>query len=179
MPTGPPPRRETSVLSIVLISLLGLVVAGGVVYGATKVLGGDDTSTPPPANHVVPAGGDGQTSDDTGTTKPKATAKELRATATVAVLNGTTSEGLAGDMRDQLVNAGYTGDNVGADNDTRNQARPTSAVLYKRGASAQAKDVARVLGIDAAQVKPLDAETQAIAPDKSVVVEIGADKSGN
>jgi hypothetical protein len=52
-------------------------------------------------------------------------------------------------------------------------------VLYKRGFRAQANDVARVLTIST--VKPIDAATQALGPaaTKTVVVEVGMDKSGN
>jgi hypothetical protein len=55
----------------------------------------------------------------------------------------------------------------------------TSAVFYVRGAGTQARDVARVLGISTDQVKPIDATLQASAQNHSVVVEIGADKSGD
>jgi hypothetical protein len=83
-------------------------------------------------------------------------------------------------MKDQLVNAGYTGDNVGAGNVPQGSGTiTTSVVFYKRGAGTQARDVARVLGIASAQVKPIDAALQQTAPDKSVVVEIGADKTGD
>ncbi len=184
MPTGPPARRETPVRSIILISLLGLVVVAGVAFGAKQLLSGGGDDTPPPQNHVVdPATGE-QTSSggsDSGgsSSKPKASTTPPRAERTVLVLNGTPTPNLAADLKDQLVNAGYGPDNVGADNDPQGRGVTTSVVFYKRGAGAQAKDVAKVLDISPNQVKPIDAALQQVAPDKSVIVEIGADKSGN
>lgn len=182
-PTGPPPRRETPVRSIILIVLLGLVVVAGVGYGANQLLSGGDSPKPKP-NKVVPPGtddGQGSTSGSkSGDSKPKAPATPPRAQRTVRVLNGTSSEGLAGDMKDQLTNAGYVDANVDAGNvppGTGNIA--ASVVYYKRGAGTQARDVARVLGISIDQVKPIDAALQSSAPGKSVVVEVGADKSGD
>jgi hypothetical protein len=184
MPSGPPARRETSVRSVILISLLGLVVVAGVAFGAKQLLSGGGDDTPPPQNHVVdPATGEQTSSggNDSGgsSSKPKASTPPPRNEGTVMVLNGTVSDGLAADTKDQLVNAGYTDANVDAGNDPRGRGVTTSVVYYKRGASAQAKDVAKVLDISSAQVKPIDATLQQSAPNKSVVVEIGADKSGN
>ena len=62
MPTGPPARRETSVRSMILIVLLGLVVVAGVAFGAKQLLGGDGKPDRVPPNRVVPAGSDDQTS---------------------------------------------------------------------------------------------------------------------
>jgi hypothetical protein len=183
MPTGPPARRETPVRSIILIVLLGLVVVAGVGYGAKQLLGGGDKPKPAPNKVVTPGSDGGQASSGAAKgndSKTKAAATPPRNQRTVMVLNGTGSEGLAGDMKDQLVNAGYTGDNVGAGNVPAGTGPiATSVVYYKRGAGTQARDVARVLGIGIDQVKPIDATLQGSAPGKSVVVEVGADKSGD
>jgi len=185
MPSGPPARRESSVRSIILIVLLGLVVIAGVAFGAKQLLGGDDTKAPPAPNKVVPAGGDAQASSGSdagggGSNTKKGPATPPRKERTVMVYNGTTTPNLAADLKDQLTNAGYTDANVGAGNVPPGTGPvTTSAVFYKRGAGTQARDVARVLGISTAQVKPIDAALQANAPDKSVIVEIGADKSGD
>jgi hypothetical protein len=183
MPTGPPARRETSARSVILISVVGLLVAGGVAFGAIKLLGGSDDNTPPPPNRVVPAGtGDGEASDtgDSGSSsKSKAPATPPRAQRTVLVLNGTPTPQLAAGMKDQLVTAGYTDGKVAAADDPNGRGVTTSSVFYVRGSATQARDVARVLHISSNQVKPIDAALQASAQDHSVVVEIGADKSGN
>jgi hypothetical protein len=185
MPTGPPARRETSVRSIILMVLLGLVVVGGVAFGASKLLGGNGGDKPVPPNRVVPAGtNDGEPTDNSGgngsDSKTKAPATPARAERTVVVLNGTGSEGLAGDMKDRLVTAGYTDTNVAAGNVPQGTGAVTASVVYyKRGAGTQARDVARILDISSDQIKPIDAAAQALAQGKSVVVEIGADKTGN
>jgi len=184
MPTGPPARRESSTRSVILIVLLGLVVLAGAAFGAKTLLGGND-DTPPPRNHLIdPSTGKQTSGGDTGDTgsksRSKAPATPPRAERTVLVLNGTPSEGLAGDLKDQLVNGGYAEANVAAGNVPAGTGNlTTSVVFYKRGAAAQAKDVAKVLGISPAQAKPIDASLQASAQNHSVVVEIGADKSGN
>ncbi len=179
MPSGPPARRETSTRSVVLMSVLGLILAGAVAFGAVKLLGGGDAKTPTKPNVVVPAGSDEQSSGGSASgTKPKASTPP-RADTTVAVLNGTPSAGLAADTKDRLIDAGYTRANVGADNDPNGKGVATSVVYYKPGAAAQAKDVARVLDIARSQVKPVGAETPTVSSNPSVIVEIGADKTGN
>ena len=55
----------------------------------------------------------------------------------------------------------------------------TSVIYYKPGAAAQARDVARVLDVARSQVKPVGAQTPAVSSNPSVIVEIGADKTGN
>jgi hypothetical protein len=162
------------------------VVVAAAGFGVKQLLGGSDDNNKPAPNRVVNAGQDEQTSSggnsssDSGSKQAKAPATPARRERTVMVLNGTGSEGLAGDMKDQLVNAGYADGNVSAGNVPQGTGTiATSVVFYKRGAGTQARDVARVLGIGSAQVKPIDAALQSSAPDKSVVVEIGADKSGD
>jgi hypothetical protein len=183
MPTGPPARRETSVRSIILIVLLGLVVVAGVAFGAKQLLGGDDKADSPPPNRVIDPGSNKQGSSETGdkgsNSKPKAASTPPRAERTVLVLNGTPTPNLAAALKDQLTNAGYADNNVAADNDPQGHDVAASVVFYKRGAAAQAKDVAKVLDISPDQVKPINATLQASAQGKSVVVELGADKSGN
>ena len=184
MPTGPPARRETSTRSVILIVLLGVVVLAGVAFGAKTLLGGDDGNTPPPKNHVIDPGGNDQTSSggdggSNSSSKSKAPAAPPRAERTVLVLNGTPTPLLAANMKDQLVTAGYSDGKVAAADDPNGRGVATSAVFYVRGAATQARDVARALHISSDQVKPIDATLQASAQNHSVVVEIGADKSGN
>jgi hypothetical protein len=178
-PSGPPPRRETSMRSIVLLSLLGVIVLAGVVFAATKVLGGGGSPAAKRANSNPIVAPGATATPKSGSKKPKPAASPARATVPVLVLNGTPQLGLAADMRDRLINAGYDSNRVGADNDPQSKSRPASVVLYTSGASAQAHDVARVLAIH--DIKPIDAAAQAIpaAAQKSVVVEVGMDKSGN
>src|SRR3954454_1487987 len=183
MPTGPPARRESSTRSVILIVLLGLVVLAGAAFGAKTLLGGND-DTPPPRNHLIapstgkqPSGGD--TGDTGSKSRSKAPATPPRAERTVLVLNGTPTPLLAATMKDQLVTAGYADGKLAPADDPNGRGVSPSDLYYVRGAASQAKDVAKVLHISSDQVKPIDATLQASAENHSVVVEIGADKSGN
>jgi hypothetical protein len=164
---------------VVLTSLIGVIVLAGVVFLGAKVLSGGGSPASTKAPNVVTPGPGTSASDGGGSKTAKPTPTPSRETTAVVVFNATGQGGLAADMKDRLINAGYTDKNVGATNDPQTTSRPSSAVLYKRGYKAQANDVARVLTIDT--VKPIDAGTQALAPAsaKTVVVEVGMDKSGN
>jgi hypothetical protein len=116
---------------------------------------------------------------------PKATATAqatpalTKANMHVAVYNGTTVYGLAGGVRDQLINLGYPQDNVGADTYTPNQQRQASVVMYERGDRTAAATVARNLNIS--DVRLIDSATQQLIDQSGkkwdVIVIVGADKS--
>ena len=102
------------------------------------------------------------------------------ATVTVAVLNGTSTNGLAGDVSTKLHGDGYKKGYVG--NFTSNQTQTSTAVLYMRGYKRDATSVATALKLRPAAVQPIDPSTQPIAcppasgPCKSsVVVTVGSD----
>jgi hypothetical protein len=174
--SAPPPRRETSKRSVVVTGLLIIVVLMAIAFAGVSLLGGGSKPSGVAAPTVSPAG----TAQSGGGSKKgaKPVASPSRPQTAVAVFNGTPSEGLAANLRDRLLTSGYADANVSADNDPQGaKTRATSLVLYRRGSAAAGKDVARVLDIQ--QVKLVDATTQALAPDKSVIVEVGADKSGN
>ena len=97
-----------------------------------------------------------------------------RAATTVSVLNGTTVQGLARGASTKLTGRGYTEGFV------RTYAAgpvPTTAVYYVRGSNRQARDVARILGLDAAVVKPITPEVQAAGGSATVVVIVGLDQA--
>ena len=101
-------------------------------------------------------------------------------TVTVAVLNGTSTNGLAGAVSNKLGAAGYQKGYVG--NFTANQTQSATSVLYMRGAKRDAAAVATALKLRAASVQPIDQSTEQIAcppssgPCKSsVVVTVGSD----
>jgi LytR cell envelope-related transcriptional attenuator len=84
----------------------------------------------------------------------------------VAVLNGTTTAGLATRARDQLKRRGLAGE-IRIGNFTDQMVR-RSSVAYARGDEAEARTVARVLRI--AEVVPLDRDTRELARARVVVV---------
>lgn len=101
-------------------------------------------------------------------------------TVTVAVLNGTNTNGLAGKVQDKLDAAGYQQGYKG--NFTANQTQSSTLVQYMRGYKADASAVASSLKLRPTSVRPLDAATQQLVcppaqgPCKSaVVVTVGSD----
>jgi hypothetical protein len=177
-PAGPAPRRETSTRSVVFTAVIGVILLVALVFAGVKLLGGggnaNQAATTPNTPVVTPQPSGGSKSGGAG--KATATpAAPSRASTTVAVLNGTTKTGLAATTREQLLTGGYNKDKVVAGNNpSTDRQRATSVVMYKTGARVQARDVARTLNIQ--DVQPLDPASQAAA---SVVVVVGADKSGN
>ncbi len=92
----------------------------------------------------------------------------------MAVLNGTTFTGLAGQLADRVAQEG--GYERGAtETNTRDQTIQTSTVFFADGFRSQARKVAELLSVSA--VEPLDSETQALAPEADVVVLAGADQA--
>lgn len=99
---------------------------------------------------------------------------------TVAVLNGTSTNGLAGAVSNKLGAVGYQKGYVG--NFTANQTVSSTLVQYMRGDKRDATAVATALKLRPAAVQPIDQSTQQIAcppssgPCKSaVVVTVGSD----
>jgi hypothetical protein len=104
------------------------------------------------------------------------------ATVTVAVLNGTNTNGLAGKVQEKLDAAGYQQGYKG--NFTANQTQSSTLVQYMRGYKRDASAVASSLKLPPRSVQPLDSATQQLAcpasqgPCKSaVVVTVGSDLS--
>jgi hypothetical protein len=173
-PAPSPPRggnggngRDAGRRGWLLPAGLAVVILAAVAFGATQLLGGgDEASTPTaPTGQAAETPTAGSTSDDaTGSRLTPATTK-------VAVLNGTTIEGLASEQADILRAAGFTEITTG--NNT--EQRVESTVLYGDGARAMAREVARRL--DIASVQPLDPDTRALGENADVVVILGQDKA--
>jgi hypothetical protein len=177
-----PPRRTTRPQRddnsrTGLYTLIGIVVLAVAIFVPVyfMVLSGDET-TPPP-NPIAEPG---------GTPSAEAGAGERAAAArpdkVVVVLNGTSIDGLASRERDTLMQAGYADGMIRIDN-SDDQSRQDSLVLYAADERRQARDVARLL--DISRMEEIDEETQALADssDESgtlpadVVVMLGTDKS--
>lgn len=161
-PARPPRRRGGKLIGLGLAGVLA-VVAGAF---ALTTLGDDDPATTPT---VIDAG--------SPTPAPTATATADAATArqdtTVAVLNGTTTDGLAARLVDRLTAAGYQ---EGPRGNYADQQRASSVVYYRDGAADSARGVASVLEIS--EVAPIDAQTAAQPiGDAQVVVVAGHDQA--
>ncbi len=148
------------------------MVAVVVVLGIT-LTGGDDAPARRPNTVAPPAA---STPADGGTPATGTDTRVDRGDVTVAVLNGTTVTGLARGASDKLTKAGFKPGVV--TNDTTNQARSATAVLYSQGNRAAALDVARVVSVARDAVQPIDQGTRLLAgEDADVVVSVGADQS--
>ena len=147
-----------------------VAVAAFLLFGGS----GSDKPTPEPNTVAQPTGA--TTGNASGSSTPKTPATINRKAVPLAVLNGTTVTGLARGAADKLTKKGYNEPNV-VTNDTTNQARPTTQIYYEAKARAAALDVAKILGVPTAQVKPMDANARALADRAQVAVFVGADKA--
>ena len=160
---GPPGRSAGTVA--LLVGLAVLILGGGAFLGS-QLLGGDDE--PPPPNQSAPPSTQAQ-----GAGGGEAASTPPPAETNVAVLNGTTFTGLAGQLADEVAAAGY--ERGVTETNTRDQTIEQSVVFYADGFRGSAREVGKVLSIDRA--RPLDSGTAAVAPGADVVVLAGADQA--
>jgi hypothetical protein len=144
--------------------LVGLLAVGGVAtYGVSQLVGGED------GDHS----GKTQANGNGSSRKSKRSGVAVKPGAvTVAVLNGTTVNGLAAALRDQIAAAGY---NKGTINVFSDQQLAESLVEYAPGHLAEAKAVGRIVGIR--RYEPVTANNRALAGEATVIVIAGADKA--
>jgi hypothetical protein len=148
----------------------GLVVLGGGAFGAVQLVGGDDNQGDSSSVQSGKRGGTDRGGQRGGRTQP---INVDPSQVTVAVLNGTTVQGLAQKIGDEVTAGGFTQGTIG--NAAKiDQAR--SEVLYRKGQAAAARAVANRLGIQA--TGPVDSVDAEIAGSFDVVVLVGADRSG-
>ena len=164
-PDATSPRSATACSAAARIAATAIAAALVVaVLLVSGIVGGGDDEEPSVATN---------TTATTATTGGAAPAEP--ADTPVAVLNGTTVTGLARQAADQLEARGYP---ITTTRDAADQAQQTSHVAYDDGFEDAARRVARIVGISAGEVVPLDPSTRAIAGDSvSVVVTMGIDKA--
>jgi hypothetical protein len=171
-PVAAPAKRGRSSWPVVAGVIAALAVG---VFGATQLLGEDEK---PAENTPVPAdtgnsGNQTETSPGSEDENTGTTSKSERGDITVAVLNGTTTTGLAAKVADKVENAGFARGTTGNNAD---QQRAASQVFYAEGRRAAAREVAELLGIG--EVLPLDVNTRGLAGENAaVVVVVGTDQS--
>ena len=160
-----------------ILAICGVVLLGAGVALALTQLSSDDSGTPA-ANQPAeePRGGGDNGGDGNGQGGERQQERNRPAidpaTVTVAVLNGTTVPGLAARVSDEVQSAGFE---VGTVANSSDQQRAESVILYAPGHEREAAAVSRRL--DIAQREPIDAATQGLAGDATVVVVTGADRS--
>jgi hypothetical protein len=142
-----------------------LLVAGGAAFGVVQLTGDDGTTTT------------SSTSSDRQRDRANDSGRARRqpnidpAQVTVAVLNGTTVQGLAAQVAEEARADGFTPGTTG------NAARidqTESQVLYRPGQARAAQAVANRLGIK--KTGPVDSVNREIAGSFDVVVLVGADR---
>ena len=175
-----PPKRESwhqrifgSTRNLILAIGGVLLLGAGVALALTQLSG--DESEPPPASQAQqqqPQAEENDGGEDNGEAqRPDRPAIEP-SSVTVAVLNGTTVPGLAARVSDEVQSAGFE---VGTVANSSDQQRAESVILFSPGHEREAAAVSRRL--DIAQREPIDAATQGLAGDATVVVVTGADRS--
>jgi hypothetical protein len=160
-----------------------LAIVGGVLATAvlaivlvTGLFGGDEPTEP--ANQITPnattepaGAGSGAATGGSGAGRRPITRGEV----TVAVLNGTTTTGLARAAGNRIQSSGYK---LGVVTNAADQQRSATIVSYTPGHRAEALDVARIIKVGADAVQPIDQSTQVVAGQEAfVVVTVGADQN--
>jgi hypothetical protein len=155
-------------LRYVALTVAGVLVLAGAAYGAVELINGqgdDGASSSVPKNQAR-TGGSG---------KRGGQGRQVNvdpSQVTVAILNGTTVQGLAAKIGDEITAGGFTPGTIG------NAARidqSKSEVLYRKGQSAAARAVANRLGIQT--IRPVDSVNAEIAGSFDAIVLVGSDRS--
>ena len=168
--SGPPPQRRTGLR--IAIAVVGALVVAGIVVVLLKAT----SSGGSPSGSSNASG----TNNATTATRRKRAVTVTPSTVTVAVLNGTASNGLAGRISTRLMGVGYKQGRVATASD---QTRTATIVAYLPGDKRDALAVAQSLKLGPASVQPIDPSTQAVACPGSttctsqVVVTVGTDLS--
>ncbi|HEX4283329.1 MAG TPA: LytR C-terminal domain-containing protein [Solirubrobacteraceae bacterium] len=169
------PRSGVGGAFVILAALLGV---GAVVAGVLVIKNINSSSSK--TNSASASSAAARTTAASRRNAPAAAVNPR--TVTVAVLNGTNTNGLAGKVSGRLDTAGYQKGYVG--NFTPNQTQSSTLVQYMPGDKRDASAVATSLKLPPKSVEPLDSATQQIAcppsqgPCKSaVVVTVGSDLS--
>jgi hypothetical protein len=156
-------------LRYVGMTVLGVLLLAGGAYGAIQLVGDDGGSDSAAQRSETGerdrgGGGDGER---------RTSANVDPAQVTVAVLNGTTVQGLAAQVGEEVRAAAFKLGTIG------NAARidqTTSVVLYRDGQARAARAVANRLGID--RTEAVDSVNEEIAGSFDVIVLVGSDRGG-
>jgi hypothetical protein len=169
-----PHERSPLRMTLMIVGSVLAVAAIAVVLVTTVFSGSDNKAKPNTIGGVPATTTTGSPSAGSGDSGNKTTPVS-RGDVTVAVLNGTTVPGLARGAATKLQSAGFKIGNV---TNAPDQARSATLVTYQPGHQAEARVVARLIGVGADAVKPIDPSTQVVAGQEAfVVVTVGADQS--
>lgn len=163
-----PEKKRRNPVYIVLAVVGVLVLGAGAAVGVPALVNGskNDSSSAKSSK--------GSKSKSRTVAKKTAAAPVAPDKITVAVLNGTSIPGLAAQVGDRIDAEGFTLGTVSNASQANGQ-RANSVALYAPGHASDARRVAKRLGIG--NVSRVDANSQQIAGDASVVVIVGTDKT--
>jgi len=171
-PSRPWYRRLAANPRYLVLAVAGLLILGGAGAFAIDQISSNDSGTP--SNRASAGGGDADgdaAQSNDGGEKRRAI---VPADVTVAVLNGTTVPNLAKQVSDRVASHGFQVGTV-ANTADQDQQRAESVVLFAPGHQREAQAVNKRLRIG--QREPIDAASQELAGDATVVVIAGADLS--
>ena len=175
-----PPKRESWHQRIfgstrnLLLAIGGVLLLGAGAALALTQLSGEESEPPPARDQAqqAPQVEENEGGEENGEGRQPDRPAIDPSSVTVAVLNGTTVPGLAAQVSDEVQSAGFE---VGTVANSSDQQRAESVILFSPGHEREAAVVSRRL--DIAQREPIDAATQGLAGDATVVVVTGADRS--
>lgn len=151
---------------------IGLIAGGAgaalVVAIVLVVLltGGSDA---PPADNAI--GSDSPPAAGSPPPPPPSAPRVDRKATQVAVLNGTTQNGLAGSVANKIEDGGFTILSKGNNSD---QQIATTSVSFAEGGEPAARLVAKIVDVPTGAVQPMDSDTKAaVSPEAKVVVIVG------
>jgi hypothetical protein len=157
-------------LRYVGMALLGVLVLAGGAFGAIQLTnddGGSDSGATTPERERE------RERDGGGNGERRVNANVDPAQVTVAVLNGTTVQGLAAQVGEEVRAGAFKLGTIG------NAARidqSQSVVLYREGQARAARAVANRLNID--KIEQVDSVNEEIAGSFDVIVLVGSDRGG-
>jgi len=170
-------RRLLASPRYLVLVVAGVLIIGGAAAFGVNALTKDDSGGATAGTGAAPAAGGDQGGGGGGgggdQAKKQAPAVDP-SKVTVAVLNGTTVPGLAKQVGDRVAAQGFQLGTV-ANTADQEQQRAESVVLFSPGHRNEARVVGRKLSIS--QRQPVDAASQGLAGDATVVVIAGADLS--
>jgi len=164
---GRSPARATilivgGVIAVVVVAVVLVLSSGG--GGKSSVQGSTAGQSTASTTHHT------QTSPNHGESSAAAASP---ASTTVAVLNGTSINGLAHSLSKDLQQSGYA--QASALNGTPPGSHPTTVIEYSSGHHAEAQGVASALSVT--QVQPMETAVSSLAGAATVVVIAGEDKA--
>jgi hypothetical protein len=167
-------RRLLASPRYVVLVVAGVLIIGGAAAFGVNELTKDDSAGTTAGTGAAPAGNSDQGGGGGGDQAKKQAPAVDPSKVTVAVLNGTTVPGLAKQIGDRVAAQGFQLGTV-ANTADQEQQRAESVVLFSPGHRNEARVVGRKLSIS--QRQPVDAASQELAGDATVVVIAGADLS--